>query len=51
MERQSFETVTGLAVFSVANDGMSLVGQMDTDLVFSAGQKGNFQQTESGGFF
>ena len=30
---------------------MSLIGEVDTDLVFPAGQKGNFQQTEQGGFF
>ncbi len=51
MEGQSSKLVAGLSIFSVADNGMSLIGQMDADLVFPAGQKGNFQQTESGGFF
>jgi len=51
MEGEASELVGGLSIFSVADDGVTLVGKMNTDLVFPAGQKGNFQKTESGGFF
>lgn len=42
---------SGCSIFSVADNGMFLIGEVDTDLVFPAGQKGNFQETEPGGFF
>lgn len=43
MERQPSEAVAGFSIFSVANNRMSVIGQMNADLIFSAGQKADLQ--------
>ena len=46
-----FSIPSGCSIFSVANDRVSFIGEVDADLIFPSCQESDFQETESRGFF